>query len=320
MSRAAIRRLAHDAGVRLARDTYTEVQNVLIDFLKETLTAAEAAIRFSRRKSMDLPHIRYAVGVMGLELPDELVSISNADLTKLERCDLRAPPEKRKTSALTAEISEASFSRLVRSLTPMRVSARARRLLHLMAEHHMVKVLAHARTEGHRTIRADMNLGGRETSSLSSGSTREEAGILDAMEAVLKGRGIENPSEGARFLTAAFLMVVRQIPSLLLLGSTRTVDDRVIQTAVSTSVPYCDEIKSMVSPRRTHLSRVVERILRGRVADKRVTLSAIAYLTATLECLARRIVIGGSPLPRQVFPSLLDEEEVPVSLCDSAPC
>ena len=90
--------------------------------------------------------------------------------------------------------------------------------------------------------------------------------------------------EHAACLSHFVTRLVNQVPSLLGISQTRTVDGRLVVAAAASLLPALGQVE-LHKPEKRGLLRVCERILRGRAADKRITTSAAEALASMLEAL-----------------------------------
>lgn len=265
VSRASIRRLAHDAQQRLTKQSFENALHELYRFLSVMITISLQASVFSRRKAISKDHVMYAAHALDMQLPVELDCATPADLNKLTRCNIRAPASQRKRSAMHAEVSEASFARIIKQTASnckkkLRISAVARRLLHLITEQHLLTYFASGAQLPLATPSApNVDLSTSHTLRKVMHCSAEEAARL------------------AHFLT----LITNQMPALLDISNTRTVDSRLV-AAAGTSVCTNLQIPVAAECANAELTRVCERILRGRAADKRVTSTSAISLANLL--------------------------------------
>lgn len=140
--KAAMRRLAVDAGIkRCSTVRCDEEAQALVELVGEVVERASSAASATGRKTISREHVEHALRVVGCPLPQEVKKLTDSELRRLHRCNARSPPESRKASALSVEIPEATFGRIVaRSLKEdARMSAAARRVLHATAEDRATK-------------------------------------------------------------------------------------------------------------------------------------------------------------------------------------
>jgi histone H3/H4 len=253
ISRAALRRLAHDAQQRLTQQSYDLALRQLDVFLADVLAVSLRAARFARRRAISKEHVAYAASALQLPLPRELRDASPHDLRQLQRCNIRAPAAQRKRNALHAEISEAAFGRVIRKAAAscqqrLRISATARRFLQLIAEQHIMAVLAPAKPA--------------------------ERALEDMATAHSLAAATLRPLAEARGLAACLTDITNQIEPLLRLSGRRTVDARLMRAACGAHAADGD-----CSPQ---LRLLCTRILRGRVFNMRVNADAGAELGRAL--------------------------------------
>lgn len=144
ISRAAIRRLAHDAGARLSKHTYEEVCEGVNEFLRRLLEKAVMGMRYGKKRSLAVAHVAYAVTSITPEMPEELRNLQRSQLTSLVKCNVKAPAATRRYSSMCVEISEASMGRVLRALIdpvdrPLRITTAAQRYCHLLAEAYIIR-------------------------------------------------------------------------------------------------------------------------------------------------------------------------------------
>jgi histone H3/H4 len=269
ISRASIRRLAHDAQQRLTKQSYEAVLLDLEEFLHNVINISLKAALFSRRKAISHEHVVYATHALQMTLPPELVNMSAEDLTKITRCNIRAPPVQRKRNPLHAEVSEASFARVVKRVAGkcrqrLRLSAQARRFLHLVAEQRMLDFFA-----SHKSATVASGLSDRSTA--------------DTLQRVMSTQTGPCSEEDAQALVDFLMHLTNQVPALLKISQTRTVDARLVRAAAGSVVPVFSVTCATEACADPQLVRVAERILRGRAADKRVTIAAARELACLLQ-------------------------------------
>ena len=292
VSRAAVRRLAHDAGVRMAKEGYGSTVDSLVDFMQELFRHATLAMSYSKKKSVCTDHVYYALQMMDVELPDELGSLTGAELKTLKKCNVHAAPDVRKTSPMSAEISEASFNRLVKSVAELthenlRFSVKARHLIQLVGEMHLVRLFAkkrqgpvpfvarHVLTRRHPAHRiCQVLLGG---------------GRSDGQEPTEKPA--EEPTAAQLQLVAGlFDRITSQIQDLLQITSSRTIDERVIRAATNSVAPQLVDAALVASEREwgDAVGKVISKVLRGQVVDKRITAGAVSFMGHVLAAALER--------------------------------
>lgn len=267
ISRASIRRLAHDAQQRLTKQTYEAALTELDNFLHYIISISLRAALFSRKKAISHEHVAYAARAMQLPLPQELLHISPGDLTKITRCNIRAPPLQRKRNPLHAEVSEASFARVVKRVASkcrkrLRLSAQARRYLHLIAEQRILDFFASQNKPAAAVALSDLS-------------------TVDTLRRIMNANGEACTDADAQALAEFLTSVTNQVPALLQISQTRTVDARLVRAAAGSVMPLPMEMSCKCTD--PQLARVTERILRGRAADKRVTIAAARELAGLLQ-------------------------------------
>jgi len=294
LSLASVRRLAHDANHKLTKCSYENVLGNLNDFLGEIITVAIRVMTFSKLKAISKDHIAYAAATLKVYLPPELRIIEYNDLHHIQRCNIRAPAQHRKRSALHAEISHASFTRLVKRITSeskqsARITAIARRFLHLVAEQHILNFFKRQKQA------SDANAQSTSTESKVNLSSKA---VLDLSTSDTLCRTFDcGTPEQVEILGVHLLDICNNIPLLLKISGTRTVDARMIQIAGTADNSGSGCVNPAVIDKRQQLDetipenvvRVCDRILRGRVADKRVTSSASRALASLLYKRRRKI-------------------------------
>jgi hypothetical protein len=267
ISRAAVRRLAHDARQKLTKQSYEQVLGKLSIFLYELIGASLRASVYARKKSISWDHVVFGVGALGLRLPEELRSVDAVAMNKLLKCNLRAPAGCRKQSALHAEVSEASFARLSKQAANkcrqnLRISSQGRRFIQLIAEHRIVMWFAADESE-----------------------PDESPSDLPTAQALALAVPCEIPI--AMQLVDVIAQICSQMPSLLAIRQTNTLDGRLILAAGGGRHPdvtlesTCDNVR---------LVKICDRVLRGRAADKRVTHHAAVILAGILAASAKALV------------------------------
>ena len=261
ISKAAIRRLAHDVGARLGKDLYQTVLNDLNVYVTNVMQHAARAMSFSRRKSISLSHIYFAAGICG-GVPASLRELQADDLSRLNKCNPQAPPSLRKDVLWRAEISEASFTKVAKQAAKqchasLRITSQARRMLQLLAEYNVMK-------------------GFDKRGAL--GQPEEQNPMVQNMVSVY----------ACDQATAATLVkiveeICSRMPELLAMGTVKTIDERLVRTALAPSRSWAQDWTPPEAFVVGKTVKVVERILRGRAADKRVTVSASTFLAACFQ-------------------------------------
>jgi hypothetical protein len=275
ISKAAIRRLAHDAGGRLHKDAYGEALERLRAYVGRLVELAVSAMDFSKRKSLALQHVFYAAEAHG-GVPTELRSLVAEDLKRLQKCSPKCEAAMRKKDLRHAEISEASFSKeakdAARACRPgLRVTTAARRTLQLLAEYHVMRSFdRHGQVDAPPAILNATERTLRDIYACSQAEAKDLAGVMDD--------------------------VCERVPELLLMSSAKTVDDRLLRAALAPRAAWAaswEPPKDYVEPR---VVKLTDRMLRGRVADKRVTNGGSLFMA----CALQRTAHGLEPPPRAV--------------------
>ena len=262
LSRASVRRLAHDVQQRLTKHSHEGALEELKRFLRKMLTISLRVATFSRRKAIAREHVLFAAEALMPNLPAELLGATSDDLSKIQRCNIRAPAAQRKRNAFHAEVSEAAFARVVKKEAlgcreGLRLSAQARRLLHLIAEQHLMAFFS-------------SNIVGTETC--------EQKPLLDLSTSDTLQRCLGCSDTEVKSLCYYLTSVTNQIPPLLRSSCTRTVDGCLMRAAA------CISPRGESSPRAdSKLVKICDRVLRGRAADRRVTNSAAQELARALQ-------------------------------------
>jgi len=278
LPRAALRRLAHDAGVRMTRESFDSVNESLAAFLRELSRHATLAMTYSRKRRICTEHVRYALQKMAVELPDELHALGDTELKNLKKCNVNASPDLRKSSPLAAEISEASFQRFLRAITlhahgRVGFSIAARHLIHLVCEVYLVRLFAQARA-GPAPYMAQ--------AAQAAQHRQQQHHTANTLCRSLLGPATEPTEIQLNEVTKLLDTLSSQIPCLLQITSARTVDERLVQAAAGCSVAAlaASTGRASSSSLRGESISVLGRVLRGQAVDKRITAGAI-------ECLGR---------------------------------
>jgi histone H3/H4 len=278
LSRAAVRRLAHDAGVRMMKDHYDPIMDALVQFLRQLFGHSQLAMQYSKKKSVGVEHVHYALRVLKFDVPEELLACGPEELRSLRKCNVHASADVRKRSALSAEISEASFSRLSREVAAMcnhktRITCKARHLIQLVCEIHLVRLFAEKRVGAPVPFR-----------STTAPRTYHPASALGW--SLLKG--VEGPQQDRdASIILCYDKITSQIPFLLEIGSTKTVDERLIVTAVRVACPELPlESLATEDPPLPETTKTLTKILRGLVVDKRITAGAVLLFAKVLKLVA----------------------------------
>jgi len=266
ISKASIRRLVHDAGARLSKEGYAEALRELEDYVQAVVSLAISAMEFSRRKSLSLAHVLYAAEAHGGSVPECLIRMESSDLHSLQKCNPRADASLRKKDLSHAEISEASFGKLARGaaarLRPaLRITMPARRMLQLLAEYRVMHTFDRKGVLGVST----------------PSTTAKER----SMQSIF-GCQIEKACE----LEAALQRACERMPTLMTMSSSKTIDERLVRAALA---PLGDWILTWTPApdfAPTRECKLIDRVLRGRMPDKRVTHSASWFVA----CAFRRLL------------------------------
>jgi hypothetical protein len=261
ISKAAIRRLAHDVGARLGKDLYQTVLSDLHVYVTNVMQHAARAMSFSRRKSISLSHVLFAAGICG-GVPASLRELQADDLSRLNKCNPQAPPSLRKDVLWRAEISEASFTKVAKQAakqchTSLRITSQARRMLQLLAEYNVMKSFDKRGTLGRPEEQNPM--------------IQNMVGVFGCDEAT------------ATSLVKIVEEICSRAPELLAMGTVKTIDERLVRTALAPSRSWAQDWTPPEAFVPGKTVKVVERILRGRAADKRITVSASTFLAACFQ-------------------------------------
>jgi histone H3/H4 len=271
VSKAAIRRLAHDVGARLGKDAHAAALQELQGYVAKVLRLAANAMAFSRHRSIALNHVLFAAGVCG-GVPASLRQLPPEELRRLNKSNPQAPPALRKDVLWRAEISEASFAKVTKSIAKqcevsLRITSQARRMLQLLAEYQLMRSFDRRGTLA---------------------KPEEEVPMVQDMANVF-----ECDQATAQQIVALSQEVCGRTPELLALGAVKTIDERLIRAALLPSRGWALDWRPPEAFVSAKIAKVVERILRGRAADKRVTISASGFLAAAL----MRVVLESRGLP-----------------------
>lgn len=273
ISKASIRRLAHDVGARVGKEALEGAAEELKGYVSAMLGHASLAMSFSRKKSISLNHISFASDVYG-HTPSSLRSLTAEQLKHLAKSNPRAPSTLRKDVLWRAEISEASFSKVMKGILKesaggsVRVTSQARRLLQLLAEYHVMKAF--------------------DRKGLLLAKERDEPPLRKTF-----ARVFGCSEEAADLLLETMKDLERRIPALLGISATKTVDERLLRTALGAVRPWA---RTWVAPAdfvSSSTKRALDRFLRASAVDKRVTASSGEFLAACLT----RIVLEQQGLP-----------------------
>lgn len=288
VSKAALRRLAHDAGTRMLKSHYETGMTALIQFLQDVMKHAYNALTYSKRKSINTDHVYYALKVAQVPLPSELSNLPNDELKTLKKCNVHADWLHRKNTVLAAEISEASFKRLLKQIgkqldLQVHFTIQARHLLQLIAEVYVVRTFAKLGNDGTANSKPQ-NSSCNSLTSVTTTHHANSAPLVHACQAMLDyDAAISNNASAILSkqqidkATEVFNTIITNIPALLQLSASRTVDKRLMQTAVHSlniDLSNVTEIHDARSP----TVKIVCKILRGQLVDKRITANAMVFL------------------------------------------
>lgn len=264
ISRAAMRRLAHDAEQKFSKESYEGALDELDRFMEAVLNVCRRAAVLTKRTAITRAHVLYAVDSLRLHVPPEIRTLDAKELRKLQRCNPKAPAQQRKRSSLHVEVSETAFRRVtMRSAKAAsidgRVSAHARRTLHLVAEQHLMAFFA------------------EKVNCPERGRPFIDVLAANAFQAVC----VCTP-QVAEDLGAYVAEVLDRVPALLAISGTRTIDSKLLRTACESVCPELQSVGGDLPAPKSELVRVCDRILRGRAADKRIAASAGLSLAEVL--------------------------------------
>ena len=96
-----------------------------------------------------------------------------------------------------------------------------------------------------------------------------------------KFKGIsEVPSDIFSMFSVFFDKVTSRIPALLEISASKTIDDRLINTAIASVVPElcCEESSTDFES----ASRLISNVLRGTIVNKRITCKAVSAFSSAL--------------------------------------
>ncbi len=280
LSRAAVRRLAHDAEQRFTKLSHEGALAEFQSFLERILSVCFQVARYTRRKAITTEHVYFAASALRVQLPPDLVAVQAEHLTKLQRSNIRAPAKQRKKNALHAELSEASFARAVKKIAidgprPLRLAASARRLLQLIAEQRLMAYFVDSHAEAQAIPPS-----------------------CDLSTAALVGRSLRCTPEVGAEVAARLQAVLNQAPALLDLSNCNTVDERLIRAATQSAGMTTPDTSSLeMCKAEPQFLRVCDRILRGRLADKRVTSNAARALAQLLTFFAHQAGASSCTVP-----------------------
>ena len=258
VSKAALRRLAHDAGSRMTKQRYGEAADGFETFLQALVDRSVEAMRFSKKRSVGVSHVLFAARALNTPLPAEVLEASrHKEGIQLLRCNARAPPAARKASALSTEISGASFARVAKGMilkreAPPRLTAQARRMMHVLAELRVVETFGKAPSLA-EAPREDP-------------TERAVAAAFDCSSAV------------AVEITTAMARLCEKIPDLLEISPTKTIDLRLLaEAAAPLSAPA-----GPLPGARDAAVKIVDRIIRSSAVDRRVVSTGAAFVVAMM--------------------------------------
>lgn len=258
ISKASIRRLAHDVDQRLGKNSYDDIIPHVELFVSRILSLCYRVASFARRKAISIDHIAYAVKALKVHLPPELQQAKLDDFKRLQKCNIRAPAQQRKQNALHAEISEASFNRIIKKNNvfdkqPCRLTVSAKHFLQLIVEQYIM--------------------------SLFRNSPGQDDSFCDVSGTIFSdtyGCSAERGQVVAHLVTN----LINQIPTLLSLNKSHTVDERLLLLAFSVTSEKDFELKQNITPQ---FIRHASHILRGRLINSRVTTGACRTLASIIQ-------------------------------------
>jgi histone H3/H4 len=254
-----MRRLAHDAQQKFSKESYEGALAELDRFMEAVLSLCRRAAVLTKRTAITRAHVLYAVDSLRLHLPPEIRTLDPKELSKLQRCNPKAPAQQRKRSSLHVEVSETAFRRVTRRSANGRVSAHARRTLHLVAEQHLMAFFA------------------EKVNCPERGGAFSDVLAANAFQAVCACT-----PQVAEDLAAYVAEVLDRVPALLAMSGTRTIDSKLLRTACESVCPELQSVGGDLPAPKSELVRVCDRILRGRAADKRIAASAGLSLAEVL--------------------------------------
>lgn len=144
MPKAAMRRLAADAGVKRCPAARCDKEaRELVELVHAVVKRAVSVAASTGKKSVGRSHVQHALRVTGCPAVDTM-HLSDSELRRMHRCNIKTSPESRKPSALSVEIPEATFRRVILSAMEepqqrVRFTAAARRVLHATVEARVVR-------------------------------------------------------------------------------------------------------------------------------------------------------------------------------------
>lgn len=285
VSRASLQRLAADVGARCSASTYASEAEEMEQFVCEVVRHAVRAGACTGRRSVGRAQVQYGLRAAGAPAPIEVARLSDSELRRLRRCNVRAPAQTRKPSALSVEIPEASFARLLYRAAAevmgccsiageedngetkekhptVRFSAAARRVLHVTAE-----------------VRTAQRLKAASNVDVNNISNKEETcqtlPPLPGVVRVLEAHGAAPAA--ALELAAVFEQVCSSLESLLDIGSCVTVSPAHVGAALQSV-----QLLAVAEEAPQAAVATLERALRGRLPDRRFHKNAPKLLASSL--------------------------------------
>jgi histone H3/H4 len=258
LPKAALRRLAADVGCKFKAGSYEAVVNDMEHFVHKVVAQACKAGSCARKQGIGRQQVEYGMLASGHILPPELAKLTDADLRRMRRCNTKAPPQTRRPSALSTEISEGTFARVLRRLAleqqgrPVRFSGPARRLLHVACEERATKVL----TESVLILQPPLPPGLRRVL-LTSGATDPEEAML------------------------AFDRLCLNLDALLSFTASTTVTHKLLLTAM-----HGAGIPEVTSGASEAMKLSVQKVLRGQLPDRRLCKNTSEVLAHSISALA----------------------------------
>ena len=286
VSRASLQRLAADVGVRCSASTYTSEAEEMERFVCEVVRHAIRAGACTGRRSVGRAQVQYGLRAAGAPAPVDVARLSDSELRRLRRCNVRAPAQTRKPSALSVEIPEASFARLLyraaaevmiagkedndeeakEKRTTVRFSAAARRVLHVTAEVRTAQRLKASSSS------VDVNVSNK-------GEVEYRQTLPPPLPGVVRILEAHGASPAAALVLAtAFEQVCSSLESLLDIGSCVTVSPAHVEAALQ-SVQLSAAADDEAPPAAVG---TLERALRGRLPDRRFHKNAPKLLASSL--------------------------------------
>jgi len=256
ISKASIRRLAHDSSSQFLTQSYDGALEDLRQYVRNVVARALNATIFCDRKSITTSHITYALRSLGYysSLPHELRQASADDFRCMRRCNFQAPAAQRKSNPFHAEISETPFNRLCREVLRdlgcpgLRFTASARHYLQLAAEQHLMSTSFNVKATQEPDVCA---------------APVGDLALLDTLATYLQAEDVE---PAALHLQQYW----NHVTMLCQLADTQTVTARVLEVASSFgSAPATTASAAQ--------QRLAARLLRGRFGTRRITKEAVQY-------------------------------------------